>query len=246
MRLDIAGARVRGLAVDLRGRDIDPNPLLAAIRDPRDDRVRCRRPGPAHAHIGYLGPKTPAPDATVLAAVAASRGLEPAAGAPPADSAAERRAVAAATADVVALRERVERASGRLEALRDLDTDTEEAAADLRRATLELTDAETERVAAEQRLDAAESRLRRERNARESGLRRADARHNHPERAAAARAALARPLVDRARAAVPDWKANALAAARAARTRAPVIVENGPFRRAAQAAACLGAPVVLL
>ncbi|GAA0648964.1 DUF7856 family protein [Salarchaeum japonicum] len=246
MRLAVAGVRASGRALDLRGRDIDPHQLLAAIRDPDGELVVCRRPGPAHRHVGHIAAPADPPSTDALAAVAASRDLEPESGRPPTDATAERRAVAAATADVVALRERVERASGRLEALRDLDADTDAAAADLRRATLELTDAETERVAAEQRLDAAEAWLRRERDRRERGLRRADARRNHPERRTRALAERARPLVERARAAVPDWNPNALAAARAARLSAPVLVEDGPFRHPGQAAACLDAPVILL
>ncbi|QDX40342.1 hypothetical protein [Salarchaeum sp. JOR-1] len=246
MKLAVAGVRASGRALDLRGRDVDPHRLLTEIRDPDSRRVVCRRPGPAHRHVGHLNATADRPNADALAAVAASRDLEPSAGAQPTDAAAERRAVAAATADVIALRERVERASGRLEALRDIDAETDEAAADLRQATLELTDAETERVAAEQRLNAAETRLRRERDQRERGLRRADARRNHPERRTSALAERARPLVERAHAAVPGWNPGALAAARAARLSAPVVVENGPFRHPGQAAACLDAPVILL
>lgn len=246
MNVAVAGVSARGRALDLRGSDVDPANLLAAVRDPRNERVVCRRPGPANDHLGRITPSTRPPDTAVLAAVAASRGLDPESGVPPRDTAAERRAVAAATADVVALRERVERASGRLEALREVDGETDEATADLRRATLELTDAETERVAAEQRLETAEARLRRERDHRETGLRRADARRNHSECETEALAALARPLVERARAAVPDWNPLALAAARAARTPAPIVVEDGPFRRPEQASACLDAPVILL
>ncbi|MGB9987098.1 hypothetical protein [Salarchaeum japonicum] len=246
MKLALAGVHAAGRALDLRERDIAPVRLLAELRDPESERVVCRRPGPAHRHVGHLTATTNATDTDVLAAVASSRGLEPNADPPPMDTAAERRAVAAATADVVALRERVERASGRLEALRDLDAGTADATAELRRATLELTDAETERVAAEQRLDAAEARLRRERDSREAGLRRADARRNHPDRRTAALAERARPLVQRAREAVPDWNPAALAATRAARTPAPVVVEDGLFRHPAQAAACLDAPVSLL
>lgn len=247
MKLRVDGVRATGRALDVRTRDVDASALLDAIRDPGDDRVTCKPPGAPHSQLGHVAPNTEAASTRALALVADSLGLTPEPpGEPPEDPAAARRAVAAAEADVTALRERVERASGRLEARRAVGADTEDAQETLREATRALTEAETDLVAARQRLDAAERRLRDRRTARERRLERSDARRNHRERRDRELAERVRPLVDRARDAVPDWRGGALAAVRVARLRAPVVVEDGPFRHPTGAAACLDAPVVLV
>lgn len=246
MKLRLGGVERRGRALDLRGHGVDPETVLHAIRDPNDRRVVCPSPTAVHEHVGLLSTNTDAPDIAALAAVAESLDITVLDTAPPADPVDLRRALADATEDVTRLRERVERASGRLAVRRELGEPTDEAKAALREATRALTDAETEQVAARQRLDAAEARLRDTRSERERELRRTDARRNHPELARRALAERVRPVVSRARAAVPDWNRRALAATRVARIRAPVVVAAGPFRYPAQARACLDAAVVLV
>ncbi|GAB7094665.1 hypothetical protein JCM30237_18180 [Halolamina litorea] len=177
------------------------------------------------------------------------------------DTAASRRRLADAGTEVDRLRERVAAARGRLESRRELGADTAEAAAALDDATRQLSEAETERIAAEQAHDAARRRARDARAARERRLRLQDRVAN---RRRDARRALATAVSERFAAAVEavpgsaslsldplgvdgDPITAALAAARVADLRAPVVDATGRFDGDVEAAvAALDDPVVLV
>ncbi|GGL48253.1 DUF7856 family protein [Halocalculus aciditolerans] len=246
MRLRFAGATWRGRAVDLRGSGVDAAAVYRAIRDRGDDRVRSRAPGPVHEHVGLLTSEREFSREACHAAVARSRGLgrseRVVEATRPDDPADARRAVAAATAAVEGRREDVSRARGRLEARRAIGAPTAAARDDLRAAARALSEAETERAAAEEALASARRRARGQRDERAAALRAVDGRRNERKRLAAAVA----DAIAAARRAVPDCGLTPqLAAVRAARVSAPVVLVGGPFDRATRAAACLDAPVVL-
>lgn len=261
MRAELDGRTVRTRALDLRGSGVTASAVAAAVRDP-NGWVTCRRPGPAHEHVGVLDGTGFALDAA-LAAAARSRGCV----APEApelaavreeltadvpripDLAAARERVADASADVTALRERVERLGGKVAALRDVDRSDAAVVADHRTAAMELTDAETERTAAVETVTRLEREAEAARDVHERRLRLEDAQRRLERAARASLVAAVRPSFERARRAVPDapptWR-DALAVARVARLGAPVVVVDGPFDRARRAAACLDAEVVLV
>ncbi|MFB6120024.1 MAG: hypothetical protein ABEJ68_02775 [Halobacteriaceae archaeon] len=274
MKLRFDGLDASGRAVDARGAEVSGAAVAAAVRDPDDGRVRCPDPGPVHEYVGHVRPEMATPVRAAVAAAARSRGAtapedEDAAeldadreriDVPEADVAAARRRAATAGADVADLREEVARLRGEIEARRELDADAADAEAALADATRRLSEAETERIAAEQALERARRVARDARDARERRLALADRADNKRREA---RERLARDHYGAFRdavAAVPgdadpgptpaayegDSVTAALAAARLADVRAPVVLACDRFGSAAAARDCLDAPVVLV
>jgi hypothetical protein len=156
------------------------------------------------------------------------------------------------------LRERVQTLHGRLRGLRERDDPVENTEAALEAAIEALAEAETERIAAEETRQQHRQRAREYRDRRERRLRLQDKRDNL---ARAARRHLAEAMHDdfaAAVAAVPgdahvgdepaeyegDPTTAALAVARVANVRAPIVLTCGRFRSATAATDRLGAPVI--
>lgn len=270
MRLRVGGVVRTGPAIDARDLDVAPRTLLAAIRSPgtvddtRAIEVTAPSPGPIHGHVGLLSPGTTIPRRTTLAAAARSRGVSSTVDpemrkvrnaldeleVPPSDVPGALAAVTASGETVDALRDRVARLGGVVAATGDAE-EVAAARADLRTAAAELAEAETSHHAARQRLDRERVRQRAANDARERRLRMEDRLANLERRARRELADRERPRLERALAALPDWPkgdrdaAAALAVARIADLRAPVVLVGGPFRTAGQARAALAAPVFL-
>lgn len=283
MRVRFGGIERRGRAIDLRDADVAAEAVLCAVRNPDDDRVLAAPPGAPgangfveetslHEHMGFLHRTVTVSVLPAVAAAARSHGAtteydaelrrvgEALAGidAPAVDRTAARERVAETAEDVDRLRERVARASGRIEARREDGEDASDARAALDAATRELAERETEHHAAREALAAARERARDARDARERRLELEDRRGNLRR---AARRALADAYGDSFRRAVaalpvpgepaypaeftgPDWAA-ACAVARIAHVSAPLVVAAG-FEAAGRARAGLDAPVLLV
>ncbi|MFB6070336.1 MAG: hypothetical protein ABEJ76_04870 [Halanaeroarchaeum sp.] len=265
---------MRGRAIDLRERRVDPAALAAAIGTGEGTVVTTPPPTPMHDYVGHLAPGRHVPLRPALAAAARSRGRR----SPHADALAAidarledlradtvdlapyRRRAAEAGSDVEALRERVATLRGRIEARRDAGRSTGEAEAALREAAATLSEVETDRLAARQALAAAEREARSARDARDRRLRLVDRRDNLERRARRWLAAREYPRFARALAALPmaadagsepaDFGGSGfqagLAVARIAALRAPVVLVDGPFETATEARAALDAAVVLV
>lgn len=273
MRVVLADDVREGRAIDVRGRSIRPDALLDAIRED-DGFVECPRPGRMYDHVGRLEPDMHLSLRAALAAAARSRGLRSSYDekldeldreiasieVESVDLAAARERKATAGADVAALRERVARLRGRLEAAREAGRETGEASAELRDAITALSEAETAELAAEQALDRAEREARAARDERERRLALVDERENLARRARAELARREFPRFRRGIAALPartpvgaehetfdgdDFVAG-MAVARIASVRAPIVLADGPFDEAVTARAALDAPVVLV
>lgn len=264
MKLETANASRHGPAIDARTLDVTPERLRDAIESPTDDLVSCPPPAPVHAHVGLLAPTTTCRRRTALAAAARSRGLTSdrdadrrdvreelaAIEVPAADVPGAVARLAEAAAEVDALRDRVARLGG-IVAAREGSADVESARADLRSAAADLAAAETTREAAHQTLERERTRQRAANDARERRLHLRDRLENHRREARRDLAARIAPALERAHDSLPrgstadETAGFALAVARIAALRAPVIVVDGPFRTAMQARACLDAPVVL-
>lgn len=271
MRLQLGGVERTGPAIDARNFDIGPAELLAEIRDPDSAIVSCPRPGPVFEHVGHIGPTTTISRRTAVAAVARSRGRTPSFDDEIRELREERAEIHVSAVDVPAalatvaeagetvesLRDRVARLGGVVAASDDGDVEADvdamtRAQSSLRTAAAELADAETTLHAARQELARERERQRAANDARERRLELEDRLGN-------LRRAAREELVDREAArlrraldAIPDWPHAvadarlALAIARNAAVRVPLIVESGPFRTPGQARACLAAPVVLV
>jgi chromosome segregation ATPase len=255
-----------GRAASVSG--VDPERVVAAVRDPDDGRVDCPPPGPVHEYVGYPAGGRRLERRTAMAAVARSRGATA-----PQDDAIEaarqelatlevpevalraaRRRLATAGEECDRLAESVARLQGRVQALREVDADASEVEAELREATRRLSEAETERAAAEQALSRARERAREARDARERRLRLRDRLHNRRREAREHLADRVRPDADAAVAAAgwtdateladADDRTAALALARVADLSAPVVTTPGPFDDAERAHGWLDAPVV--
>lgn len=185
---------------------------------------------------------------------------------PSVDVAPARRRVAEAGETEAQLQERVAELRGRLRALRDAGVDGSESGEttvaavedELAAATAELTEVRTERIAAEQALERATERAREARDRRERRLRLEDRLGNLRRRAREHLAGTVHGAFADAVAAVPgegsagerpgafsgDPTTAALAVARVAEVRAPVVVACGRFPDADAAAGTLGAPVL--
>ncbi|MFB6142734.1 MAG: hypothetical protein ABEJ30_05265 [Halorientalis sp.] len=272
MKVRVDGQRREGPAVDLRGVDVSGRAVLAAVRDPDDDRVACPEPGPVHERVGHVHEEMGLSVRAAVAAAARTRGatapqdeaIEEARAArdavdvPAVDLEAARERVAEAGAAEDELRERVARLSGQLEARREVGASTEDVEAALAEATRRLSEAETERIAARQALRRAREAARDARDARERRLELGDRVANLRR---AARTHLAAACWDQFRealAAVPgDADAGpdpgdvdgstvtaALAVVRLADLSAPVVLACERFPSAEAARDCLAAPVI--
>lgn len=181
---------------------------------------------------------------------------------PDGDTRAARREVASAGADEQRLRESVAELRGRVQTLRETVPDSQQLAdaeAELADTARKLSEAETERLAAEQRLARAERTARRARDARERRLRLQDraanlereARETLADRAASAftdaletvPGSTARGAAN-ATATEPDAITTALAIAKIADVKAPIVLASDRFDAAAAAAAWVDAPVI--
>lgn len=205
------GDEGRGV-VDCRGRDVDAERLLRAIRDPADDLVACPAPGPAHAHLGWLHPGTRLNRRAAFAAVARSRGETPpqveelravavelrALDAESTDLLEARERAAAAGAERDRLRERVATLQGRVQAKREAGLDDSAAAEELATAAARLSEATTEREAARQALARARETARDAYDRRERRLELQDRAANLQREARATLADRVRPPVERA------------------------------------------------
>ena len=271
MRVEFGGVERRGRAIDLRDAPVSAEDVVAAVRDPTDDRIVCPPPQSVHERVGLLHRDVSIRLVAAVSDAARTRGasteydeelraveaelaeME----VPDVDLEAARERVAEAAADVDRLNERVARTSGRVEARREGDADPSDAEADLQTATRELSEAETDYHAAREALAAARGRAQEARDARQRRLELQDRRENLRR---AARRTLADEYADafgRAVRALPvtaepahpqrlrgaDWAA-ACAVARIARPGAPLVVAGG-FERAPRARAALDAPVLL-
>lgn len=283
MRVRFDGVERRGQALDLRDLDISPETVLQAIRDPDDERVRAGTPetepdgrvggvSGLHRRVGFLRSDMTVSPVPAVAAAARTRGASTehddelrrideelaSCDAPTVDLAAARQQVADTAADVERLREKVARASGRVEARREDGEDATDAQAVLQSATRELAERETEYHAATEALAAARQRARDARDARERRLELEDRRGNLRR---AARRALADAAADSFRRALaalpilaepshpadfegPGWTA-ACAVARMGRVSAPLVVA-APFESTVRARAALDARVLLV
>jgi hypothetical protein len=265
-------AALTGHAVDLAPTDLSPETLRNAIRGALDHPVSVACPEPSRWWDSLALPTDDTAPLDRLVAAGRSRGIrvpeERALAAAErklatlsperVDLAELRRQLAAAGETVTELREEVATARGRLQARRRTGADTAAAETALADAAERLSEAETERLAAEQAHEAAERRARRARSVREQRLRLQDRVAN---RRRDARRALITELTGAFDAAVADLPGAvtlstdplrvdgdpvtaALAAARLADLRAPVIDTTDRFDSATAAAETIGAPVI--
>lgn len=233
--------------------------------------VDCARPQPVHEHVGVVRRETSLRARTALAAAARSRGATtpqdgelqqvraaladlsvPDGG----DTTAARQRLAGTESAVAAQRERVAALRGRIQAGREAGRDVSDLRTELADATRELSERETERAAAEEALERAERQAREARDARERRRRLRD-REANLEREA--RRALVETFRDEYAAAVEtvpagtagaespfdvDGVTAALAVARVADLRAPVVLACDRFESPESAADWLDAPVI--
>lgn len=260
MILRLAGRTCRGPIVDLRGADVDPVALAAAIRGEPSPYVAAAPPaGPVHERAGYVRPGMGLRTKTALAAAARSRGLT----APQGEALARVRGELAALdpdepptparqppddGEIERLRERVATLRGRVQALAECGRDPAEERQALRTAARRLSELETRRAAsAETRERARGQRDRRERRLqledRAANLERAARRHLR-ERVEADYAAAVAALDGPSDPDEADPVTAALAVLRVAAVRAPVVLAVDRFPDPATAIRWLGAPVV--
>ncbi|MFB6184268.1 MAG: hypothetical protein ABEI96_06900 [Haloarculaceae archaeon] len=270
MRVVLDGRVVEGHAIDLPS-GLETDAVVAAIRETHDRlTVSCPPAGRIHRFVGVIDGSGVDDERRALAAVARSRGAAvsedrlraetrrqiAALEIPDASPETARRRVANAAADERRLRERVAELRGRRRERERHGGDVESVQSKLADAIGELSEVETERVAAEQALSAATERARKARAARERRFELEDEAANLGRRARVRLAeAIAEPFAD-AVAAVPGTSAVdpaeaddttvALALARLASLRAPVVLDCDRFPDADAAAAWLDAPVVRL
>ncbi|NHN41787.1 hypothetical protein G9C85_09105 [Halorubellus sp. JP-L1] len=237
--------------------------------------VYCEDPRPVHEHVGLVGPSTSVDVRPALAAAARSRDVSVAAASslaaaradlaavevPDVDLAAARERVAAAREAAEAVQADVAAARGAVQAREDVDADVAVGRERLRAAVATASERETELVAAEQALERERERARRARDARSRRLELED-RVGRLERTV--RESLVRSMwatFADAVATVPGGDPSvvgaepgsfaggdataALAIARVASMRAPVVVSVDRFASAEHAADVLDAPVLL-
>jgi hypothetical protein len=233
--------------------------------------VDCPAPRAVHEHVGVVESGMGLRARTALAAAARSRGLSAPQDdelasvradladveVPETDAVAARERLAGTESAVVAARERVAELRGRVQAAREAGRETAELRDELAAAARELSERETERAAAREACDRAERRAREARDARERRRRLEDRAANLERDARAHLVDACRPEYARALAAVPgrapsadgdpfdaDPVPAALAVARVARLRAPVVLAVDRFESARAAADWLDAPVI--
>lgn len=250
MRLRLTDPDRCGRAIDCRDTSLDPTRVLTAVRDPADDGVRCRCATPLHETLGAVGFGSSPSRRQTLAAVARSRGIrvpeQDALAAArdrlashmtePTNLAGEREAVASASdEDRVALREEVARPRGVVDASRDGDGPAAETLAEYRETAARLSEVGTTATAASERLARERTTLSERYDAHQRRLELEDAVANRERDVRQALANQVAPRVARARDALAagtglDRESNRtrrLAAVRAARLSAPVVVAGG-------------------
>jgi len=271
MRVVVDGAAFAGDAIDLRERGVSVDTVKSAVVDDHPAvSVDCPQPAHYWPELGVPSDATAPLDRVVAAA--RSRGYRSPAERALAtaqrelrdlsvehvDTAATRKRLAEAGSEVERLREEVAAARGRLQSRQELGADTDDAEAALADATRRLSEAETERVAAEQAHEAAQQRARDAREARDRRLRLQDRVANRRREARRDLATAVREPFAAAVDALPgtaslsldplgvegDAETAALAAARIADLRAPVVDATDQFESASAAAAALDAPVI--
>ena len=242
----------------------------SSISDPTVS-IDCPRPGPVHDHVGAIRTGMDLRLRPALAAAARSQGhAAPQADelaavrdrldsldAPEIDLQCARRRVADASDAEAELRERVATLQGRVQALREGTggSDVEDAEAELAEATRRLSEVETERIAAEQALARAREQAKANRERRRKRLRLQDRADNLRRAAREHLAETVREAFEDAREALPEDEGaadtgesvqNALAVARVAELRAPVVLarDADPFGSAEAAAKWLDVPVL--
>ncbi|SIR57427.1 hypothetical protein SAMN05421858_2897 [Haladaptatus litoreus] len=176
----------------------------------------------------------------------------------------ERRRVADASGSETELREQVAALRGRVQTLRETDMNAESAESRLREATQKLSEMETERIAAEQALEQAQKRLHSIRDERVEHLRLRDRKENLERTARKYLGQQIREEFVAGVSAVPkDENGNeqlsdptllgplesdsvtvALAIARIANLRAPIVLSCDRFETANSASDCLDTPVL--
>ena len=271
MRLDDGGTVRAGRVVDARDLDLSRADVLEAIRGAAAAlSIECPDPGPAHERVGDVHPEMSLSTRTALAAAARSLGhtapqddriaeIESELAAltvPDASTRPAREAVAERADEVERLDERVAELRGRVQALRERDAETDNVEADLAAAIQEFTAAKTDLIAARENHEAATEAARAARDARERRMELEDRLANLRR---AARASLADAVADAYRDAVAaaPWTTptdpfeagdvtTALAAARIADLRAPVVLSCDRFADPATAADWLEAAVLRL
>ncbi len=274
MKVETESGTFRGRAIDLSGESTAPKDVVAAVRSNIGSErisIDCADPGPAHEHVGWITSEMAIRLRPALAAIARSLGMDAPQDGKIAhveermcsldiddvSLRAERRRVADASGSEIRLRERVAALRGRVQALREVEGSSDNAESELRSVTQELAETETKRIAAEQTLEAARGRQQYARDTREQRLRLRDRKANLERRA---RRHLVRQVHERfvtAIEAVPgqgrtmtpgtfegDSVTAALALARVARIRAPVVLASDRFDTAEAAANCLHSPVL--
>lgn len=274
MKVRLDGTCLVGRALDLRGWPMTPDQVFAAIHDPGRTMVESPTPSPVHSHVGLVRDGMDLALREALVAAARSLGMEPpqsgeitrltaridAISPPDPDIEAARRRAAATGRSVSELRERVARLSGRVEAAREAGRDPSAAVEALRDATRELSEAETEAIAARQALSAAEARARDARDARADRLSLVDRRDNLRRRARSWLVEEVKPRFESALESLPvtgcedgpvtDYPGKpheaALAVARVARLRAPLVLVDTPFESPLRARAALDASVIVI
>ncbi|MFB6111505.1 MAG: hypothetical protein ABEJ35_03105 [Halobacteriaceae archaeon] len=262
--IDRAGRRL-----DLRNADIAPAELVAAAREADDARIHAPVGGPLYERAGYITRSLRLSLRPALAEAMRTRTIETSVdhelartqrtlaelSTPTVDLRAAREAVAAATTEEAALRERVARLGGRTEAFRELGEPPETEA--LEAAATALSEAETERVAAEQQLRRARIRAQEARDARARQRRLEDRLANRQRTARTELVEAGWPVFRRAVAALPvtvtagdsppswdgpDW-VTALALFRIAEAEAPIIVD-AELLETSDIHALLGVPII--
>ena len=233
--------------------------------------VDCPIPRAVHDHVGWVRPSMGVRVRTALAAAARSRGgdapqddelaavrdeLADLTRPSSPDLRAPRERVAGTDAAVERVRERVAALRGRVQAGREAGRDVTDLEDELAEAMRELSERETERTAAREALERAERRARESRDARERRRRLEDRRANLERCARAHLVERIREEYETALAAVPGRAEQvddpltaggvtaALAVARVADLRAPVVLDCDRFERPSAAATWLDAAVV--
>ncbi|EFW93598.1 hypothetical protein ZOD2009_00605 [Haladaptatus paucihalophilus DX253] len=264
----------RGRAIDLREESVAAADVVAAIRSDAESSaldIECADPHPVHDYVGYIESETSVRVRAAVAAAARSLGMDAPQDEEIANLEvslrsldveaisirSERRRVAEVSGSETELREEVAALRGRVQAIRDSGGYVEDAESKLRSATRELAERETERIAAEQALEAARKRQRSARNDRERRLRLRDRKENlertardylarqvHARFVAAVEAVPGRGRVPEPGTFEGDSTTAALAIARLARGRAPVVLACERFETPCAAVDCLNAPVL--
>lgn len=265
MKIRVASREFDGRAVDLTDVSVTAQAVVNAISgDSPQISIECEPPGLVHEFVGHIHAGITISRRSALAAAARSRGMTTPHDAelqtvnarltelePPAITVrSARKRVAETGAECERLQESVAAQRGRVQALREIGEDATDAETELRDTIAALSEQETERLAAEQALTQAEKQAREARNQRERRLRLEDSAANLQRAARRSLAAEVTPAFEEAVADVPEGTpeavATALAVARIAEIRAPVVLAEPWFETSTVAADWLSTPVIRL